>query len=115
MYALSYPAATGEVITQGHADYCAANGCATLTEYGIVASFCPRCGESNSTETYTVRAIKYAVLHTFPNGERIGNGYLTVPGRPLLVLTGDYDTTELTATRCRANNPGHTFVTVEYI
>lgn len=57
---------------------------------------------------------QYAIIHTYPDGQRIGDGYLTVPGHPLLVLSGDYETTERTATRCRANNPGHTFETVEY-
>lgn len=50
MYAHSYPALTGETVTQGHANYCAAHGHATYTQDGIVAPYCPRCGV-NTTRT----------------------------------------------------------------
>lgn len=56
----------------------------------------------------------YAIRHTFPNGETLGDGLLTVPGRPLLVLTGSYADSERTAQRCAANNPGHSFTVVPY-
>ena len=58
MYRLSYPAFTGETITQGHADYCAANGHATLTENGVVGTFCPRCGDSLAQASTKPAAIK---------------------------------------------------------
>lgn len=44
-YALSFPAINGEVVTQGHADYCQANGHATHTTDGAAHIMCPRCGE----------------------------------------------------------------------
>lgn len=70
----------------------------------------PRTGGVQGTPTPGV----YAIRHTFPNGERIGEGWLTVPGRPLLVLTGDYATSEATAVKCRANNPTHTYTVEPY-
>lgn len=45
-YADSFPALTGETVTEGHARYCRENGHATHTTDGVVAIFCPRCGES---------------------------------------------------------------------
>lgn len=46
-YARSFPAVTGDVVTQGHANHCAEHGHATHTVDGVVSPFCPRCGESN--------------------------------------------------------------------
>ena len=45
IYRLSYPAVTGDTVTQGHADYCAAHGHGTYTVNGVVQGWCPRCGE----------------------------------------------------------------------
>ena len=42
--AMSYPALTGEVVTQAHADHCAAHGHATHTSGTDVSPWCPRCG-----------------------------------------------------------------------
>lgn len=59
--------------------------------------------------------VRYAIRHTFPNGRTLERyPYLTVPGRPSLVLTGTLEESERTAERCRANNPGHTFEVVPY-
>jgi hypothetical protein len=51
-YALSYPAVSGDVVTQGHADHCAAYGHATHTVDGVLSPFCPRCGESTARRHY---------------------------------------------------------------
>lgn len=52
-YAMSFPVAapadahwTDSVVTQGHADYCAAWGHATFTNDGRVDARCPRCGDA---------------------------------------------------------------------
>lgn len=58
---------------------------------------------------------RYAIRHVFPDGRTLeGYPYLTVPGRPLLVLTGTLEESERIAERCRANNPGDTFEVVPY-
>lgn len=49
-FAMSFPALNGEVVMQGHADYCAEHGHATHTveaEDGTttIAARCPRCGD----------------------------------------------------------------------
>lgn len=44
-YALSYPALNGDVVTQGHTDYCRDHGHATHKVDGVVQDRCPRCGE----------------------------------------------------------------------
>lgn len=51
-YAKSFPLAqpadahwTDTVVTQGHADYCAAHGHATWVEDGVTRDRCPRCGD----------------------------------------------------------------------
>ena len=44
-YALSYPALNREPVTQGHANYCHANGHAAYRYAGRVQPHCPRCGE----------------------------------------------------------------------
>lgn len=46
MYQLSYPAINGETVTQGHADYCKANGHATYMKDGVDQGWCPRCGDT---------------------------------------------------------------------
>lgn len=43
-YSRSFPVLTHDVVTQGHADYCAEHGHASHTVDGVVAAFCPRCG-----------------------------------------------------------------------
>lgn len=48
LYRMSYPAATGDVITQGHANYCAANGHAKWTVAGVDTGRCPRCDEKTT-------------------------------------------------------------------
>ncbi len=51
-YKLSYPAINGETVTQGHADYCKAEGHGTHTVNGVVSPLCPRCGQAtNSIES----------------------------------------------------------------
>jgi hypothetical protein len=41
-----YPALTGEVVTQAHANYCAQNGHAVHTKDGVPQLICPRCGDT---------------------------------------------------------------------
>lgn len=61
-YALSYPAVNGDTVTQGHADYCATHGHGTYTVDGVVAAFCPRCGEATSHRFLnTVEAMDYTL------------------------------------------------------
>lgn len=45
-FALSYPAAFGWVITEGHVKYCAEFGHTTLKTDGVLSAMCPRCGEN---------------------------------------------------------------------
>lgn len=49
IYAMSYPALTGGVVTQGHTNYCASRGHATHTVEGVVQGTCPRCGAGTAT------------------------------------------------------------------
>jgi hypothetical protein len=44
-YATSFPVLSHDVVTQGHADYCAEHGHATHTVDEVVSPFCPRCGQ----------------------------------------------------------------------
>lgn len=44
IYAISFPVTTGDVVKQGHADYCRDNGHATWEEDGVDKGVCPRCG-----------------------------------------------------------------------
>lgn len=53
-YKLSYPAVNGEVVTQGHADYCAEHGHAKHTIDGVVSPLCPRCGADKTSEVAAV-------------------------------------------------------------
>lgn len=50
-YSLSTPALNGEVVTQGHSDYCAANGHSTYKVAGVDQGMCPRCGERTAKAT----------------------------------------------------------------
>jgi len=43
-YKLSYPAITGEVVTQGHIAFCEREGHAVCYVDGVRISLCPRCG-----------------------------------------------------------------------
>lgn len=43
--ALDYPAATGGVVTQAHANHCAQHGHAQHISEGVNVGICPRCGE----------------------------------------------------------------------
>ncbi len=49
--AMSFPAINGEVVTQGHADYCAEHGHASHTVGTDVSPNCPRCGSSRIVVT----------------------------------------------------------------
>lgn len=49
-FGIEHPAASGLVVQQGHADYCAAYGHATWTENGVVQPRCSRCGELRPVE-----------------------------------------------------------------
>lgn len=49
-FAMTFPALNGEVVTQGHADYCAANGHATHKIDGAIQDRCPRCGDLLPTD-----------------------------------------------------------------
>lgn len=58
-WAMSYPLIPGGDgnVMQGHADYCAEWGHATYTDNGIVASWCPRCGNWTGTRVSTPRLL----------------------------------------------------------
>lgn len=56
-FRMSYPAASGEMILQGHADACAEFGHATWVIDGVKQLRCPRCGENVATEA---EAAEYA-------------------------------------------------------
>ena len=60
-YKLSYPAVNGEVVTEGHTNYCKTNGHATHVVDGVESNLCPRCGDNKneiSTEpSYQVGSI----------------------------------------------------------
>lgn len=64
-YALSTPALNGETITQGHSDYCAANGHGTYKIDGVDQGMCPRCG----TFTTTTPALTDEDVATFTKAE----------------------------------------------
>lgn len=49
-YAKTYPALSGQPVTQGHADHCAERGHAFHTIAGEVQDHCPRCGELVTSE-----------------------------------------------------------------
>ena len=63
-YATSFPVLTGEVITQGHADYCEINGHATHKVDGVTSLVCPRCGNVSGMtyaeylNTMTVKSLR---------------------------------------------------------
>jgi hypothetical protein len=65
-FAMTFPALNGEVVTQGHADYCAANGHASHTVVNSTgdvtdsSAHCPRCGASVKPETITDFSLKIA-------------------------------------------------------
>lgn len=55
-YGTSWAAHRGDVVTQGHRDYCEDFGCATFTDNnGTVSGFCPRCGEKVVPATVSAR------------------------------------------------------------
>lgn len=56
IYANSHPAAMGEVVKQGHVDYCRDNGHATYVVDGIDQGYCSRCGEAQAVEAVEVDA-----------------------------------------------------------
>ena len=49
-FRMSYPAARGEMVLQGHADACAEFGHAAWVIDGVTQPRCPRCGETTATE-----------------------------------------------------------------
>lgn len=50
-YGLSTPALNGDVVTQGHTDYCRDNGHATYRIAGVGQGWCPRCGAVTTPAT----------------------------------------------------------------
>lgn len=66
MYALSTPAISGGAVTQGHTDYCGANGHATYTVAGVDQGMCPRCGEVTATKSYTTDSALVALQDNLP-------------------------------------------------
>lgn len=53
-FAMEYPALNGDVVCQGHSDYCRDHGHATYTLDGIDQGWCPRCGEQKPQSTQAV-------------------------------------------------------------
>lgn len=43
-FAISHPVPSGEIVMQGHADFCRDYGHATWTVDGVPVARCPRCG-----------------------------------------------------------------------
>jgi hypothetical protein len=72
-FAMSFPALNGEVVMQGHADYCAEHGHATHTVKradGVthfVAINCPRCGAS-TRDRFDMAAAWQFVLDSYDGG-----------------------------------------------
>ena len=66
-FGMSFPAISGGVVTQGHADYCAAHGHATHTVHKqdgtvhFVSPNCPRCGVSIRAEFDMQKAWQFIV------------------------------------------------------
>lgn len=61
-YKLSYPAVNGEVVTEGHANYCKENGHATYTMNGVASAICPRCGSTKEVATSKIKITKAQVI-----------------------------------------------------
>lgn len=88
-FAMSFPVINGEVVTQGHADYCMANGHATHTANGVVAPFCPRCGlkteqaaEALADWERALSALKYTVTDRDGNTVKAGDRIVDFRGNP---------------------------------
>jgi hypothetical protein len=82
--AMEYPALTGAVVTQAHADYCAAHGHATHTVGEDVSPWCPRCGSNLSTPTTEIghnTMFKYIVRDRI-TGKQVENPYAIYPLAP---------------------------------
>lgn len=58
VYGLTYPALNGDVVTQGHADYCSDHGHATHTVDGVDTGRCPRCGELKAPDAPAVTPVR---------------------------------------------------------
>lgn len=68
-YKLSYPAVNGDVVTEGHANYCKANGHATHVVDGVESSLCPRCGDNkNEIPTVSDTESSYQVMVYYSDG-----------------------------------------------
>ena len=46
-FAISHPVPTGDIVMQGHADFCRDYGHATWTVDDVPQGICPRCGADN--------------------------------------------------------------------
>lgn len=81
MYATSYPTLTGDVVTQGHANYCAEHGHATHTVNGATEPFCPRCGVKIDAPVPAPSTPEYVAVDR--------RGVVFAPGAPLVSFRGD--------------------------
>lgn len=84
LYANDMASLKGEVVTQGHADYCAAHGHATHTVDGVDSGVCPRCGDvADPAWTYYVQSMTGAV-HTSQNCSVVQHSTRVMP-HPVVV------------------------------
>lgn len=61
---LRYPAATGQTVTQGDADYCTAHGHAVWLIDGVEQDCCPRCGEVTDPDPAELNPYGYVNTYT---------------------------------------------------
>lgn len=73
-YRATYPAASGEVVQQGHTDACATYGHAVHKVDGVEQAHCPRCGEASMVDLGTPGAPHHKVLR---DGDQV-TGHHTV-------------------------------------
>ena len=75
----SFPILTGDVVTQGHANYCAEHGHATHKVDGVDTGVCPRCGAVTTLKDrrgYRIDEIRYVDREVImETGEIVGWDY----------------------------------------
>lgn len=72
-YARSFPVLSGEVVTQGHTDWCRDHGHATHSVDGVPDPFCPRCGASVGETEQPAAATANTMLETMTAGMNLAD------------------------------------------
>ena len=77
---LGYPAVNGDMVTQGHADYCAEYGHAVHMEDSEESPWCPRCGDARMEENPATRTAPLFTMDDETAATALGVDYATVIG-----------------------------------